>query len=532
MDFRFYFMLFLRRLHWFLLFLIIGSAIGLTLAKVLPAVYVSEARLLVESEQIPGDLASSTVRTQASEQIEIIQQRILTRDTLVDMANRLEIYGEDPGQARPPDDTDKLVEDMRDRISILTTGGGTQRGLVRATLMGVSFEAPSAQLAATVTNELVTLILREDVSMRTRVARQTLEFFEQEVDRLDKELADRGAVILSFKEENQEALPDSLEFRRTQQAANQERLLQVERQEAALIDRRNRMVRLHEAFGPNATTPEPALTAEQAQLQELENQLAGQLSVLSPENPRIKLLEARIEALREGVNTQAARSAGVTAGGQPLTAYEVELAEIDGELEFLADQKKVITDTLSDLRSSIEETPGNSITLETLERDYANVRVQYDQAVANKARAETGDIIEALRQGQRISIVEQAVVPAEPEKPNRMLIAAGGVSGGILLGLGMVFLLELTNKGIRRPADLTNALGITPFATLPYYRTRAERIRRRLIIFGILGFFLIGIPAGLWAIDTYIMPLDDVMDRLAGQVGLAGWLPLSPRSPV
>jgi len=416
MDFRFYFMLFLRRLHWFMLFLVIGSAVGVTLAKVLPAVYLSEARLLVESEQIPGDLASSTVRTQASEQIEIIQQRILTRDTMVDMANRLEIYGDAPGQARKPMDTDKLVADMRNRINILTTGGGVQRGLVRATLMGVSFEAPSAQLAATVTNELVTLILREDVSMRTRVARQTLEFFEQDVDRLDKELSDRGAVILAFKEENQEALPDSLEFRRTQQAANQERLLQVERQEAALIDRRNRMVRLHEAFGPNADTPTVARTAEQAQLKELENELAAQLSILSPENPRIKLVEARIAALRTVVAGQQTPNAET---GQPLTAYEVELAEIDGQMAFLADQKTLINDTLTDLRTSIEETPGNSITLETLERDYANVRVQYDQAVANKARAETGDIIEALRQGQRISIVEQAVVPAEPEKPNR-----------------------------------------------------------------------------------------------------------------
>ena len=76
MDFKFYFSLFLRRLHWFMLFLIIGSAIGLTLAKVLPPVYVAQAVLLVESEQIPGDLAASTVRTEATEQLEIIQQRI------------------------------------------------------------------------------------------------------------------------------------------------------------------------------------------------------------------------------------------------------------------------------------------------------------------------------------------------------------------------------------------------------------------------------------------------------------------------
>jgi uncharacterized protein involved in exopolysaccharide biosynthesis len=83
MDLKFYFSLFLRRLPWFLLLLALGSAIGITLARVLPPVYVAQARLVVESEQIPDSLAASTVQTKATEQLQIIQQRILTRATLI-----------------------------------------------------------------------------------------------------------------------------------------------------------------------------------------------------------------------------------------------------------------------------------------------------------------------------------------------------------------------------------------------------------------------------------------------------------------
>ncbi len=191
-------------------------------------------------------MAASTVRTEATEQLQIIQQRILTRDTLLDMSNRLQIYAPRPGEAQQALDADALVEDMRRRISMVTTSGG-QRGQASATLVAVSFEAADARLAATVTNELVTLILREDVGMRTRTARQTLEFFEQEVARLDKDLAQRGATILSFKEKNQDALPDSLEFSRSQQAGNQERLLQLEREEASLKDRRSRVIGLRDS---------------------------------------------------------------------------------------------------------------------------------------------------------------------------------------------------------------------------------------------------------------------------------------------
>jgi uncharacterized protein involved in exopolysaccharide biosynthesis len=521
MDFWFYFSLFLRRLHWFLLFLVIGSAIGLTLAKVLPPVYMAQARLLVESEQIPENLAASTVRTEATEQLEIIQQRILTRDTLVDMVRRLDVY--DGTQAARQMTTEDLVEDMRSRISIVTTGGAVGRGPTRATVVSVRFEAPSASLASRVTNELVTLILREDVSMRTGTARQTLEFFQQEVDRLDSELADRGAVILAFKEANLEALPDSLEFRRSQQSAAQERLLQLEREESALKDRRNRLERIRELSEANGTVAVgTALSPEQQQLRALEDELNGLLAVLSPENPKVKLLEARVAAARRTVEAQAEQQVGMSETGAPMTDFEAQLAEIDGQIAFITDQKVQVQRNLELLGASIEKTPSNAITLDTLERDYANVRAQYDQAVGSLARAETGDVIEALRQGQRISIVEQAVTPNEPESPNRLLIAAGGISGGLFVGLAMVFLLEFLNRGIRRPTDITNALGITPFATIPYYRTGQEQLRRRSIIFGALGTSLIGIPLILWGIDTYYLPLDQLINSLSQRLGLAG----------
>jgi uncharacterized protein involved in exopolysaccharide biosynthesis len=247
------------------------------------------------------------------------------------------------------------------------------------------------------------------------------------------------------------------------------------------------------------------------------------LSVLAPANPKVKLLEARVEALRARVEAQRALNldgAPTDDSGTPLSNFDLQMAELDGNIEYLVEQREQLDRNLLSLAASIEATPGNAITLETLERDFANTRREYDLAVAKRAAAQTGDTIEALGRGQRISIVEQAVVPSAPEKPNRQVIAAGGIGGGMVLGLAMVVLLELLNKGIRRPVDLTNRLGITPFATLPYYRTRAELIRRRMIILGILAFFLIAIPVGLWVVNTYVMPLDRVLGTLTQRLGL------------
>lgn len=527
MDLKFYFSLFLRRLPWFLLLLALGSAIGITLARVLPPVYVAQARLVVESQQIPSTLAASTVQTQATEQLQIIQQRILTRAILLDMANQLAIYGPVDGRAAPEMTAEDIVRDLRKRISIDTSGGATNRGPAQAQLVSVSFEAPSPTLAASVTNQLVTMILQEDVKMRTGVAGQTLDFFVQEVTRLEQELSKRGAAILDFNQKNLTSMPDSLDFRRSQQAAAQERLVQVQRDLAALKDRRDRLVLVFKNTGEVEASNQPQSPAE-AQLKALQDKLNQDLAVFSPENPRITLLKAQIATQQRRIANQSA-SAGTASTAQPPSAYEIQLGDIDGQMAYLESQKTDITATLADLQKSIEATPGNANTLDTLQRDYDNVQTQYNQAVANKARAETGDVIESLSKGQRISIIEQAVAPNEPDRPNRSLIVAAGVGGGAVAGLGLIFLLELLNSAIRRPREVIQKLGITPLGTLPYLRSRQHNARRRMILTLSFALVLIAIPALLWFVDSQVIPLDLLFFKLKAKVGLSALSPVVPK---
>lgn len=527
LDLRFYFVLFLRRLHYFMIFVVAGTAIGLTFAVTLPPSYQAEARLVVESEQIPDELAASTVRTEAREQLQIIEQRILTRDTLLEMANRLNIYADRNARAGDRLRPDEMVSDLRSRIRIRTSGGGR----ASATLVTVRFSAPSPRLAAAVTNEVVTLILEENVRMRTGVSSETLEFFEQEVARLDEELAQRGSEIIRFQEENGDALPDSLTFRRGQLTAVQESLLQLSREEAVLIDRRDNLVALYEATG--AVPEEPAavqMTLSQRRVRELEQRLISSAAVLAYDNPRIRVLRAQIEALKKQAEEEAALAAGTAPsddGTSPApTVYDIQIADIENQLEFIATRRAELEAEMASLRETIAATPNNAIRLDTLQRDFAAARQQYDRAVANRAQAETGDIIEALSKGERISVIEQAVPPAEPTSPDRPKLAMAGLAGGMLLGLGFIVLLELLNQAIRRPEDIVQKLEITPLATLPVIRTRGDRVRRRLIIFGVLVMVAVAVAGGLWAVDTYVMPLVLVVEKISQRLPELGVLGL------
>lgn len=502
---------------------VIGGGIGLWLAMTLPPVYRTEAVLIVESSQIPDELAASTVQTGEIEALQIIRQRITSREVLLDMANAIGIY-EDSSDLG----ADEKVADLRRRIGIETSGGPSRRTVTDATIVTVSFTAPTARMAAETVNHIVTLILQANVEMRTSVARQTLDFFTQEVDRFEQELSQISGKILNFQESNLEALPDSLEFRRNRQAGLQERLVQLEREQSTLQDRRAQLVTLFETTGNilldgqnrNQRTFARRLErpAEQ-RLAELQGEIASLSAVLSENNPRMVLLRSQIEAAEALVATLPPIEDMQDPNGNVTTAaslYDIQLADLDAQIVYIEDQKSAAEAQMSQISRTIEATPGNSVTLTALERTFSNLQEQYNQAVANKARAETGSMIEALSRGQRITLVEQAVAPTEPSSPNRPVVLIGGLGLGLFLALGLVALFELLNRTIRHPNDLQKALGIEAFATIPYIVTRREAFVntvRRLTIGSLCIGFVVG---GLWFVDQNVLPLQPVINRLVG----------------
>ena len=172
------------------------------------------------------------------------------------------------------------------------------------------------------------------------------------------------------------------------------------------------------------------------------------------------------------------------------------------------------------IEEDIQRTPETAIILEGLERDYLNTQAQYNAAINNLAKAQTGERIEVLAKGQRITVIEQAVPPTEPTSPNRPLIAGGGVFLGAGLAAAFFVLAELLNHAIRRPSELVSALGVQPLATIPYLETTGAKRRKRAFSLLLLIAIAIGIPVALWFVHYSFMPLDLVVDKIIERLGL------------
>jgi len=473
-DLGFYLSILRRRLPYVIAIAFMTFLSAVVVASVIPRVYSSSAKILVEAPQIPAELARSTVPLGAVEQLQILQQQITTRDDLLTLARKLGIY-DDTKMKRYGED---IVKDMRSRIKFEQLQFDIQSRDQGANVFSVSFLAGKPDMAAKVANELAAMILGRNQRQRTDRAGSTLQFFNQEVTRLSSDLNRLEDDILKFKTANKDTLPESLDFRRSQQSSLQERLISLEREESDLRTKRGSLIATYTNAGQLVGAV--SLTPEQQILVDLNRALAEQLAIFSETSPNIKALRVRIASLQNDLLTSPPKEAknensppGERSGPFGLN---LQLSDIDTRLKAVAVEKTSVARRIEGLTRSITGTPASETILNSLERNRQNIQMQYNAAIARRAEALTGEQIERRSDGGRFSLLEAATPPISAISPKRTRIVGLGAFAGVGLGLAFVVLLEVLNKTIRRPVELARLLQSQPLATIPIIRT-SDKVR-------------------------------------------------------
>lgn len=520
MDLRFYWILFLRRLPVMMIFVLVCTGLALITAMKLPETFSTSARLLVEAPQIPERMVASTVQTDAAEQLDILQQRLMTRANLIDIANRFQVF-----ETLRDMDPDRVVEEMRAATRVQRSAGRDQ-----ATLLTLSFEARTPQIAADVVNQYVTLILEESTASRVGQAGRTLQFFEQEVQRLGEEMDRQSAAIAAFRADNAEALPEDQSYRLSRQALLQERVSRLERDIAAAEAQRREIVRIFESTGqvrPSGDTPQAQRSPEEQQLAAARSALEQARSIYSethPEVVRLRTLIARLEAAVAAQAGTAQPEEGAAEGTEAVSTeqaiFNATLAEIDTRMTLAKEELAATEAELLQLQDAIARSSSNGIQLAALERELDSIQARYTTAENNLNQARMSERVETTAQGQRISVIENASVPTKPAGPNRAKIVALGLGAGLGLSAALFFLLEMLNRTVRRPAELTSRFNVTPLAIIPYMESRGERMRRRIGLTAATLTVMVGVPLGLWYVDSHYLPLDLLVQKGLNRLGL------------
>ena len=181
-----------RRLFYFLIPFVVALVLGSLIVAIQRPIYQAEGKILVETQDIPADLVRPTITDTANQRIQVIQQRIMTRDNLLEIVKKFGLF---PSQQRWMSSS-QLLDLMRERTKLklvdLTLPTQQNNLTIAFTL---SFDYENAETAARVANEFLTLVLSEDARNRTTRAAETTKFLEQESKRLQGVLASLEAQV-------------------------------------------------------------------------------------------------------------------------------------------------------------------------------------------------------------------------------------------------------------------------------------------------------------------------------------------------
>ena len=197
LDPLYYYQILKKRKFYGLIPFICIFAIGFAIVMLWPPTYQSEGKILVESQQIPVDLVRPTVTATASERIATIQQRVMTRENLLKIADKYQMFADQRDKLSRTD----LLDLMRANTIVKPIGIDRRDGQILTVALTVGFTDRRPDIATKVANELITLFLSEDARNRTNRATETTKFLAQEVGKLQAELASIDEKLIDSRQQ-------------------------------------------------------------------------------------------------------------------------------------------------------------------------------------------------------------------------------------------------------------------------------------------------------------------------------------------
>ncbi len=129
----------------------------------------------------------------------------------------------------------------------------------------------------------------------------------------------------------------------------------------------------------------------------------------------------------------------------------------------LEKSKQDLSDAVRELAALQKELSGKEIKLIQLKRD---ISMAQDIYMMFKTKYEEARILEAEK-AEDVTIIEKAMVPASPIKPNKNLNIFIGIFSGLLIGLIMAFVSESLDTTIGRIDDIEELLKVPVLGIIP-----------------------------------------------------------------
>lgn len=256
------------------------------------------------------------------------------------------------------------------------------------------------------------------------------------------------------------------------QGENQQRALQVQIEglNAEIGSLQGKLgMSADEAYVSSALSADPRLNGLTTQIAQLESQLAIAAKDFRPEHPTMIQLTTQIKAYEVQLQQRVSEVMGGGGVARPFPSdirqsssldperqrLAMRLVELNTQRDSLTRQLAIVMKSGTTLREQLQNLPNKQLARVRLEDQLKLKKTLHDQMQAKLVDAKTAE----AETVSSLSLGQFNALPLEPTPAkNPLLLIIGGGIGGIILGAGAIFLLDMLEGTFYTPEDLRENL--------------------------------------------------------------------------
>ncbi len=340
-------------------------------------------------------------------------------------------------------------------------------------LIRISVQHPNPQSAADMANAVAEAYVEWYVERKKGRASGTLVYLDKQLAEIGRELDTAESQLLALKEEGglvsvedqiRTALARLSEF----EAEYQKILTQEEEIQTRLNKTRAQLSNPDDAVLATAQSTSPYVDTLRKKVLDLELRLANLRGTYTEESLPVVKLREEIEGARERLNQELLKeSVPEFSGTNPIYRSLVQnIVTLEVDQEALRVRKERVEQTLAEYRAEVADLAEKEKEhhrlireIEGKEKMYTLLRNRREEAAAAQSLKEEGIAT--------VKILDLAVAPQQPIRPNKPLNIALGCMVGLITGIGSASLFEYFDHSFRNVDDLERFLDLPVLGSIP-----------------------------------------------------------------
>jgi polysaccharide chain length determinant protein (PEP-CTERM system associated) len=462
-----------RRWVLILILALIGPPLGYGVSLFLPNRYTSETLVLIEPPNVPESFVPQVDIGNIGQRLGTMQQQILSRASLEPIVHK---FGLDSGGPTNVS-MDDVIERLQKAIEVTAVRPIIDTGDRYLPGFSVDVTWADPHTAQAVCADVTSMFIQDNLRMQQAHAEQTTQFLSAQLVQAKADLDAQDAKLAAFKSRYIGSLPDEEEknlnvltgLTSQLDAANQA-LARAQPDKSFAQSMLTQRVAAWEASqnGGDPGTLEQQLAAMQKQLANLQLRYTDDYPDVIKAKSDVARLEKR---LAESANAKPVPDSPKVqkSAVEPaeITQWRTQIHTLDQLIAEKTREQEQVKKQIDLYQSRVQGSPVVEEQYKELTRGYQTALDSYNDLLKKRSASSMSGELTREQQTEQFRVLDAANLPGTPSFPNRLKFTLGGLAGGLAVGFGLMFLLEIRDTSLRTEKDIEFSLRLPVLAMVP-----------------------------------------------------------------